>query len=52
MESEIRAAVKDGLKRGRAGGASLFKAEHIKQWLKDMEAAEKAERVGSTGVRG
>ena len=37
-ESEIRAAVKDGLKRGQSGGASLFKAKHIKQWLKDMEA--------------
>ena len=51
-ESDIRAAVKDGLKQGRAGGASLFKAEHIKQWLKDIKEEEKAEREGSTGVQG
>ena len=30
----------------------LFKAEHVKQWLKDLEAVEKAERDGSTGVQG
>mmetsp|Transcript_21821 Transcript_21821/g.47506 ORF Transcript_21821/g.47506 Transcript_21821/m.47506 type:complete len:265 (+) Transcript_21821:1172-1966(+) len=41
---KIPEAVKDGLKRGRAGGALLFKAEHIKQWLKDMEEGEKAEK--------
>ena len=34
-EPEIRAVVK-GLRNGRASGASGMRAEHIKQWLRDM----------------
>ena len=48
-DSEIHAVVKDGLKQGRAGGALLFKAKHIKQWLKDMAEGEKLEQEGMGG---
>jgi len=45
-DSEMRAAVKDGLKRDQAGCTLLFKAKHIKQWLKDMEEGEKSGQEG------
>ena len=45
-DSEIRAAVKDGLKWDQVGCALLFKAKHIKQWLKDMEEGEKSGQEG------
>ena len=51
-DKEIRTAVRDGLKWGRAGGASQINAEHIKLWLTDMEDKETAENEGGTGTEG
>ena len=48
-DTEIRAAVKDGLKRGRAGGRLTVQSQ---AHLKDVEEEEKAEREGATRVQG
>ena len=45
-EGEIRMAVKDGLKRGRAGGALQINGKHIKHWLLEAEEEKKVERKG------
>ena len=45
-DREIRTAVKDGLKRGRAGGALQINAKHIKHWLLEAEEEKKVERKG------
>ena len=44
---EIRAAVKDGLRNGRVGGASGIRSEDVKGWLRD---AEEEERGGTEGL--
>ena len=48
-EPEIRAVVKE-LRNGRAGGASGIKAEHIKQWLHDMEREEEQGTAGHGNI--
>lgn len=47
-EAEIREVVKEALKRGRAGGASLIRAEDIKSWLRGMIDEEDPEKVDCT----
>ena len=51
-DGETRTAVRDGLKRGRAGGASQINAKHIKVWLTDMEEEEKSGSEGEAGTEG
>ena len=51
-DGEIRTAVRDGLKRGRAGGTSQINAKHINLWLTDVEEEKTAESEGGTGTEG
>ena len=49
-EPEIQVVVK-AMRNGRAGGASGIKAEHMKQWLRDMmQEEEQGQRgLGTSG---
>ena len=48
-DDEIRVAVKSGLKRGKAAGASKLRAEDVKEWLAGVLAEEEhpVSRVGN-----
>ncbi len=47
-DSELRAVV-GHLRNGRAAGATGLKAEHIKEWLRDMKREEAEDGVEGIG---
>ncbi len=49
-DSELRAVVGQ-LRNGRAAGATGLKAEHIKEWLRDMKREEAEDGVEEIGDR-
>ena len=49
-DGEIREAVREGLKRGRAGGASGMRAEDLKRWLRGAMEEEDPESEGREGA--
>ena len=49
-DSELRAVV-GKLRNGRAAGATGMKAEHLKEWLRDMSREEAEDGVEGIGDR-
>ncbi len=49
-DSELRAVVGQ-LRNGRAAGATGIKAEHLKEWLRDMKRKETEDGVEGIGDR-
>lgn len=48
-DEELRRIVRERLKRGRAGGASQIRAEHILEWLDGVELEESDDYQGPDG---